>query len=125
MLAVRTTGPCLELPVVDRGLGVLSTRAITVMLDAANARFDESESESEYLDPRMSREPRASRVFTNTHPVPPHQHPNIHGPHAQPDTHAHRFDENLRRLLALQRAFEAFAAAPGAGGDATLDDADT
>ena len=37
MLAVRTTGPCLELPVVDRGLGVLSTRAITVMLDAANA----------------------------------------------------------------------------------------
>ena len=73
MLAVRTTGPCLELPVVSRGLGVLSTPAITVMVDAANARFD----------------------------------------------------DNLRRLLALQRAFEAFAAAPGAGGDATLDDADT
>ena len=38
MLAVRTTGPSLELPVVVAGLGVLSRRGLGVMVDAANER---------------------------------------------------------------------------------------
>ena len=39
MLAVRTTGPSLELPVVVGGLGVLSRRGLGVMVDAANERY--------------------------------------------------------------------------------------
>ncbi len=38
MLAVRTTGPSLELPVVAAGLGVLSRRGLGAMVDAANER---------------------------------------------------------------------------------------
>ena len=34
----------------------------------------------------MSCEPRGSRVCTTPHPEPPHLHPDIHGPHTQPDT---------------------------------------
>ena len=44
-------------------------RQLAVLLSMRAPRVTESESESECLDPRMSREPRATRVFTSTHPV--------------------------------------------------------